>query len=116
MALVAVLLQLVSSFGHIHARDFAYRDAETSGPETASDRSGGGAQLTAENPSKLADDGDHCPICFSSFLLAASFNADGPQPAIPFDARDVAPVVARANHVAGIARRASFQPRAPPVG
>jgi hypothetical protein len=114
LALVALLLQLVSFFGHVHARDFAYRDA--SEPQTASGRSGSGTQLTADNPSKLADDDDQCPICFSNSLLAASFIPDAPQPAIPFDARHGALVIARADHVAGIARRASFQPRAPPAG
>jgi len=114
LTLAALVLQLGLSFGHFHARDFAYQSAGYSG------RLGGWysrttMQALAERPSKLADDDDQCPICFSSFLLASSFIPDTPPPAFPVDFISASGPFARADHLAFGAHRAAFQPRAPPI-
>jgi hypothetical protein len=116
LALAALVLQLGLSFGHFHARDFAYQGADHSGRQTVGGwNSRTAMQESMERPSKLADDDDQCPICFSSSLLASSFVPDIPRPAIPIDFLDVGGTFPRADHFAFDARRAAFQPRGPPI-
>jgi hypothetical protein len=114
LALAALVLQLGLSFGHFHAQDFhAYGFAEQ---QTVGGWNGRAiAQASLERPSKLADDDDQCPICFSSFLLASSFIPDAPRPVVPVDFRNVGGAVPRTDHLAFPGYRAAFQPRGPPV-
>jgi hypothetical protein len=117
LTLAVLVLQLGLSFGHFHARDFAYQSAAYSRRQQAAGdwNSQAKTQALAERPSKLADDDDQCPICFSSFLLASSFIPDAPGPAIPIDFRNVGGTFPRSDHLAFEAHRAAFQPRAPPI-
>ena len=115
LTLAVLVLQLGLSFGHFHARDFAYQSAAYSRQQAAGDWSSQAKlQASAECPSKLADDDDQCPICFSSFLLANSFIPDALGPAIPVDFRNGDGAFPRTDHLAFEAHRAAFQPRAPP--
>ena len=108
LALLALTLQLALSFGHLHARDIS-----ASGIVSA--KTSVGAELSKQSPSKLADDEDLCPICFSGFLLATSFVPDAPQPPVSFAFESIDHLFARSiGHVAAI-RRTPFQPRAPPL-
>jgi hypothetical protein len=116
LALAALLLQVGLSFGHFHARDFRTYDlAGQSAAYTAQQTVRTTAQAFLERSSKLVDDDDQCPICFSSSLLASSFIPDTPRPAIPIDFRDVGGAVARPDRLAPEAHHAAFQPRGPPI-
>jgi hypothetical protein len=69
LALATLMLQLALSFAHIHKHDLAI-----SGFDRADVVSVGHARSTLQAveqlPSRLADDDDRCPICFSGFLLS----------------------------------------------
>jgi hypothetical protein len=110
LALGAMLLQLMLSFGHVHARDFPARLDDSSGWTRLA-----GAQLSNETPSTSADDDDLCAICMSASLLANSFVPDMLQPVVLRDAGDADRHIARAGHIADLFPRGSFQPRAPPA-
>ena len=74
--MAALLVQLVLSFAHIHKHDLAFSGfarADVVGLTHA--RS---IQQAVTQPSPLADDDDHCPICFSGFLLSNSSLPDAP--------------------------------------
>jgi len=77
LALVALLLQLALSFAHVHKHDLAFSgfnrsDVVSAGPARPT------RQAVTQQPSRLADDDDHCPICFSGFLLSNSSLPDAP--------------------------------------
>lgn len=114
LALVALALQLALSFGHLHARDIS-----ASGIAFAKTSADGWHQARAEvskpSPSKLADDEDLCPICFSGFLLSTSFVPDVPQPPVSFAFESIDHLFARTIALVVAIRRAPFQPRAPPL-
>jgi hypothetical protein len=120
LVLAALVLQFGLSFGHFHARDFrTYGFADQSSSNSEQQTVGGWsspatARASMEHPSKLADDDDQCPICFSSFLLANSFIPHAQESAFPVDFRDVGATLRRADHLAPESRHAAFQPRAPP--
>jgi hypothetical protein len=71
LALVGLTLQLALSFAHVHKHDLAFSGfAHADVVSVAYARS---TQRAVEQlPSPLADDDDHCPICFSGFLLLNS--------------------------------------------
>lgn len=113
LALAAVLLQLAVSFAHVHKHDFAFSASDPSDVVSV-----GYAQPTLQAaeqlPARLADD-DHCPICFSNFLLSNSSILDGPanQRSLQFAEIDrafnpVSDLVFRSRH-------AAFRSRAPPA-
>jgi Protein of unknown function (DUF2946) len=114
LALVALALQLALSFGHLHARDIS-----ASGIVFATASADGWHQARAEvstpSPSKLADDEDLCPVCFSGFLLSTSFVPDAPQPPVAFAFESIDRLFARTIALVAAIRRTPFQPRAPPL-
>jgi hypothetical protein len=114
LALAALLLQLTLSFAHVHKHDLA--SPGFGRIDIVSVRHIGPAQQAAEQlPSRLADDEDHCPICFSGFLLSSSSLPDAPaQPRrVQWAAIDPAfnPVSKRLPRP----RHAAFLSRAPPA-
>jgi hypothetical protein len=116
LALAALVLQLGLSFGHFHARDFAYQGTRYPGPQSVNGWNGRTiALVSVKRPSDLADDDDQCPICFSSSLLASSFIPNAPRPVTPVDFLDVGGLVPRRDHPALEAHCAAFQPRGPPI-
>jgi hypothetical protein len=71
LALAALMLQLALSFAHVHKHDLGFSGFGRS--DVVSVRRAWSTQQAAEQlPSRLADDDDHCPICFSGFLLSNS--------------------------------------------
>lgn len=71
LALMALMLQLALSFAHVHKHDlassgFGRTDVVSIGRAHAT------LQAVQQLPSRLADDDEHCPICFSIFLLSNS--------------------------------------------
>jgi hypothetical protein len=109
LALFALALQLVVSFGHVHA-DAVRRTY----PTLAAGGSGTHAvkPLPAQQPGEDGD--DYCAICASIYLAANSFVPVAPQLPVPsishrverFDPGTAAFIAAR---------RLAFQSRAPPL-
>jgi hypothetical protein len=108
LALFALALQLVLSFGHIHRADI-YGPASAAASALATEKS---PSLPSDQPSKHGD--DYCAICAAVSLLGNSFFAQAPQLPVPI----VSHAVVQADQVAAFfiaPRRASFQSRAPPT-
>ncbi len=109
LALAALALQLVVSFGHVHL-DGVHR----SYPAPALSGSAAQAsQLPAPHPGNDADD-DYCAICATIFLAATTFLPPAPQLPVP----SVSQTIERFARVAVdfiVPRRAPFQSRAPPL-
>jgi hypothetical protein len=122
LALAALTLQFALSFGHIHAHDIAPPQTIYSQTVYSKAYAVSGwhdpAKLEASTqlPSNLADDDDHCPICFSSFLLSTSFVPDPPSPPLSFGFRDIDRFFELAVDIVLESPRAPFQSRAPPLG
>jgi hypothetical protein len=116
LALAALTLQLALSFGHIHPHDiiqpsFAYAQSKAIDGRQASTRLEGWKQL----PPGLADDDEHCLVCFSTLLLSTSFISDGlpHQPSSDFTVIDR--FFDRTFYIVFGPDRGPFQPRAPPM-
>lgn len=108
LALFALALQLVLSFGHIH-RDDIYARAGAAASALAAEKS---QSLPFDQPSKHSD--DYCAICATMSLLGNSFVAAPPQLAVPFVSHAVEQVDRVAQlFIAGAS--ASYQSRAPPT-
>ncbi len=109
LALAALALQLVVSFGHVHLdgvnRGFPAVHAAGSGAQALQ-------SVPAQHPGDDAD--DYCAICATIYLAANSFLPQAPQLPVPF----VAQSIEHFDRVAVVfiaPRRAAFQSRAPPL-
>jgi hypothetical protein len=116
LALLALTLQLAMSFGHFHAGEFAAGGIGTA----TSDATKGWHGLPVPDAAtlkrtKIADDEDRCPICFSAFLLGTSFVPHSKQPSLMAQFVDIQRVVARDFDRVVKTGRAPFQSRAPPL-
>jgi hypothetical protein len=109
LALAALALQLILSFGHVHL-DGVHRGLPALHVVAAGAPSS--PSVPAQQPSNDAD--DYCAICATIFLAANSFLPQAPQLPVPFVARSI-------EHFDAVAvvfitpRRAAFQSRAPPL-
>jgi len=109
LALAALALQLVMSFGHVHLVGVHH----TYPTLAFSDSTAQASPRGAPQPGNDADD-DYCAICATIFLAANSFLPPAPQLPVPFVSRPI-------EHFARVAvdfivpRRAPFQSRAPPL-
>jgi hypothetical protein len=116
LALAALVLQFALSFGHLHSHDVSYPNVAYSRIDVVA-----GLQVptrlevSKQLPSKLADDDDHCPICFSTLLLATSFMPDAPQHSALSDFKEVDRFFGRTFDIVFGSDRAPFQSRAPPL-
>ncbi len=109
LALAALVLQFVVSFGHVHL-DGVHR---TYPALAASGSTAQASQLGAAHSGNDADD-DYCPICATIYLAANSFLPPVPQLPVPFVSR----LIEHFDRVAVgfiVPRRAPFQSRAPPL-
>jgi hypothetical protein len=114
LALAVLMLQLALSLAHVHKHDLAFsRFDRTDVVSVAHGRPG--LQIAEQLPARLADDDEHCPICFSSLLLSNSSLPDAPAHprSLQFAEIDVAfnPDSDRVFQP----RRAAFLSRAPPA-
>ena len=117
LALAALTLQLMLSFAHFHVRDVAsakigYDNIAAASVKHAWSRLEASQQL----PSGLADDEEHCTICFSSFLLSNSSIPDAPRHPALIEFGDVDLSFNSVFDIVFEPRRAPFFSRAPPVG
>lgn len=109
LALFALGLQLVVSFGHIHVNAVHRID-----PILAASGFGAHAakQLPTHQPSQDGD--DYCAICASIYLAANSFMPVAPQLPVP-SASHIVERFERGVAVFVAPQRAPFQSRAPPL-
>jgi hypothetical protein len=109
LALVALAVQFIVAFGHIH-RDDIYGFARTAAVTAPAPESS--QPLPGDRPAKHGD--DYCAICAAVSLLGNSFAAAAPS--LPLPAASHA--IERFDRIAAIfiaPRRAAFQSRAPPA-
>jgi hypothetical protein len=112
LALFALALQLVLSFGHIHREDiygYGYGPASAAASAPATIQS---PAFPSDQPTKHGD--DYCAVCAAMSLLGNSFAATPPQLPVPF----VSHAAEQIDRVATIfiaTPRASYQSRAPPT-
>ena len=109
LALAAMALQLVLSFGHIHLEKLASGSAITS---VAASKAPSSQQNPAQRPANEAS--DFCAICATIHLTSTSFLADAPLLPVPFASRTIEQFT-YFTFIAVSPQRAAFQSRAPPV-
>ena len=110
LALLALAVQFVLAFGHIH-RDDIFGPAHAAAA-IAAPVSDGSQSLPGDHPSKHGD--DYCAICATMSLLGNSFVAIAPSLPLPVASH----AIEQFDRVAAIfiaPRRAAFQSRAPPA-
>ena len=114
LALAALTLQLALSFAHVHKHDLAYSGFDRA--DAVSIRQDRPTYQVAERlPVRLADDEDHCPICFSGFLLSNSSLADAPANPRPLQFTETDRAFNPVSDQVFRPRHAAFLSRAPPA-
>jgi hypothetical protein len=109
LALAAMALQLVLSFGHIHLERLARGSITAS---VAASDAPSSQQNSAQHPANEAD--DFCAICATIHLASSSFLPDASLLPVPFASR----TIERFDYFDFIfvsPQRAAFQSRAPPL-
>ena len=108
LALIALALQIVVAFGHVHLHALAQRPhASAQHVALADTKSHAPAQIPA-------DSDDYCAICASIFLASSAFAPAPPQLLVPANFQ-------RVEHCFNVARpltdslRLAFRSRAPPA-
>jgi hypothetical protein len=109
LALAAMSLQLVLSFGHIHLEKLASTSAVAS---VATANAPSSPQGPAQHPANEAD--DYCAICAAVHLASSSFLPDAPLLPVPFASRTIEHF-SYFNSTFVSPQRAAFQSRAPPL-
>jgi hypothetical protein len=110
LALIALALQIVVAFGHVHLHGLAQNSHATSAAQRAvlaDTKSNVPAQIPADND-------DYCAICASIFLASSAFAPAPPQLLIPTNFQRVEHSLKSARPLADTLRLA-FRSRAPPV-
>ncbi len=106
VALVAVALQLILAFGHVH------RDAYAHASEVAALTADGSGSSQPANPAAPSDH-DYCAVCAVLSLLSGAQGASAPALPVPMAIVAVA-VVAEPDTIHAAELRPAFQSRAPP--
>jgi hypothetical protein len=109
LALAALALQIVLSFGHVHVDGVRRSD-------TNSVVAGSGTQAAKSTPAPQSgdDEDDYCAICATIYLAANSFVPQAPALPVPLVSQ-VVEHFDRAAVIFVLPRRAPFQSRAPPL-
>jgi len=111
LALAALVLQLVLSFGHVHLHGIGTSPRHT----IAGSHNAAIALASHKAPAQnTGGDDDYCAICASIFLVSTSFVSAPPKLTVPVGYERIA---YRFNVDRGTVapRRAAFQSRAPPA-
>jgi hypothetical protein len=109
LALIALALQIVLAFDHVHLHGLAQNSPAATTQHTAMAQTV--PQTPAQNP---ADDNDYCAVCASILLASSSFAPAPPQLLVPTNFRRVEHCFNAARPLAESLRLA-FRSRAPPV-
>jgi hypothetical protein len=112
LALAALALQIVLSFGHVHLDDIrpvASHNAVAALHKVAV------ADASRQTPlQNSGDDDDYCAICASIYLVSTTFISDAPVLPVPLGFERI--VHSYANTRGSLAsRRVAFRSRAPPA-
>ncbi len=109
LGLIALALQIVLTFGHVHLRDVAQ------GSQAAVSEHAALAQTKSQAPGQNPGDADdYCAVCASIFLASSAFAPAPPQLPVPANFQ-------RVEHSFNAARplaeppRLAFRSRAPPT-
>ena len=108
LALIALALQVVLAFGHVHLRGGGSPHRVIAGQASLAHPP---LQAPAQIPS---DDDDYCAICASIFLASSAFAPAPPQLLVPASFRRIEHYINAAQPLAEQLRLA-FRSRAPPV-
>jgi hypothetical protein len=112
LALLALAVQLIISFGHIHKEDI-FGAARTAASAATLDAAASDQPLPPDQPAGHA--GDYCAICATIHLLGASVLGEPPQsPAVPLAFQSIEHSAQVTALFAG-SRWRPFQSRAPPL-
>jgi hypothetical protein len=109
LALAAMALQLLLSFGHLHLDKFASGSVAAAAAEAKAPAS---KSPPAQHPANDTD--DYCAICATIHLMTGSFLPEVPPLAVPF----ILKTIEHSDHTTSlfIARQQTgFQSRAPPL-
>jgi len=111
LALAALVLQIVVSFGHVHLYGTHRADHAVAVSGTSVQ---GSQSLLLQHPGNDGDD-DYCPICATTYLTSTSFLPQAPQLPVPFVSRTIQHFdsIAAVFFIAPL--RPPFQSRAPPL-
>ena len=109
LALIALALQVVLAFGHVHLRGFG------GSPHRVIAGQASLAHPPLQAPAQIpSDDDDYCAICASIFLASSAFAPAPPQLLVPASFRRIEHYIKAAQPLAEQLRLA-FRSRAPPV-
>jgi hypothetical protein len=109
LALAAMALQLVLSFGHIHLEKLASRSFVAS---MAASKAPWSQQTPTQHPANEAE--DFCAICTTIHLASSSFLPGAPILPVPFTSLTIEHF-GSFNFIFVSPHRAAFQSRAPPL-
>jgi Protein of unknown function (DUF2946) len=109
LALIALALQILIGFDHVHLHGLAHKSPAAITQHTAT------AQTAPQTPAENSgDDEDHCAICALIFLASSAFAPSPPELPIPAIFHRVEHS-SYAAHALAERQRPAFQSRAPPV-
>ncbi len=106
LALFALAVQLVLSFGHVHVHEIGSTTAQLAGTHAP------GAPSSPDHPANDAD--DYCAICAIVHLASTTFLPEPVQLPLPFVTRTVEHID-RVTTIFVTPHRSYFQSRAPPL-
>jgi hypothetical protein len=109
LALIALALQIVLAFDHVHLHGLAQNSPAATTQHTAMAQTV--PQTPAQNP---ADDNDYCAVCASILLASSSFAPAPPQLPMPTGFQRVEHSF-NAGHALAERQRPGFRSRAPPA-
>jgi hypothetical protein len=109
LALIALALQIVLAFGHVHLRGLSGNSHAVATEQAW--RAHTSQQAPAQNP---GDDDDYCAICASIFLASSAFAPAPPQLLVPANFQRVEHSLKSARPLTDSLRLA-FRSRAPPA-
>jgi hypothetical protein len=109
LALIALALQIVVAFGHVHLHGLAQNGLTISAQRAAP------ADIKSHAPAQIpADNDDYCAICASIFLASSAFAPAPPQLLVPANFQRVEHSLKSARPLTDSLRLA-FRSRAPPT-
>jgi Protein of unknown function (DUF2946) len=109
LALIALVLQIVLAFDHVHLHGLPQNHHAAIVQHTATAQTA--PQMPAQNP---ADDQDYCAVCASIFLASSAFAPAPPQLPLPTRFQRVERAF-NAGHALAERQRPGFRSRAPPA-
>ncbi len=111
LALAALALQIVLSFGHVHLDGIHPASAHAT---SAVAHKTAVAQAPRQSPAQNPGDDDYCAICASIYLASTSVIAHAPPLPVPLGFHRIEHSYGTARDIAA-PRRFAFQSRAPPA-